>query len=229
MPRARATRCKRNGLAPALGKPGTEEPTGTLTLDAWRRNPDAGWYDDGTGKQRWWDGSRWTEHYVDLHERYVELHTGGEPGERAGTAPAGTTTAEGASAGGTDRRWTDAARFSGEEQTFAGIVVDGRWIHFGAGEPARRRRDRDAYVSGAELLKRGRLSKPAVPRTLYGPSGQSSPRDCCPRTRRRRARATSSWRSATRSGSRRCRPDRMPRRTRFATWINNVSEHYRYR
>lgn len=22
----------------------------------------AGWYDDGSGRQRWWDGSRWTEH-----------------------------------------------------------------------------------------------------------------------------------------------------------------------
>ena len=31
--------------------------------------PDAGWYDDGTGKQRWWDGTRWTEHYIDLRER----------------------------------------------------------------------------------------------------------------------------------------------------------------
>lgn len=22
----------------------------------------AGWYDDGTGTQRWWDGSHWTTH-----------------------------------------------------------------------------------------------------------------------------------------------------------------------
>lgn len=28
-------------------------------------SPQAGWYDDGlgTGRQRWWDGSRWTEQY----------------------------------------------------------------------------------------------------------------------------------------------------------------------
>ncbi|KQR39769.1 SHOCT domain-containing protein [Microbacterium sp. Leaf159] len=25
----------------------------------------AGWYDDGSGRQRWWDGTTWTEHYLD--------------------------------------------------------------------------------------------------------------------------------------------------------------------
>lgn len=25
----------------------------------------AGWYDDGSGRQRWWDGTLWTEHYAD--------------------------------------------------------------------------------------------------------------------------------------------------------------------
>lgn len=24
----------------------------------------AGWYDDGSGRQRWWDGGRWTEHFA---------------------------------------------------------------------------------------------------------------------------------------------------------------------
>lgn len=24
----------------------------------------AGWYDDGSGRSRWWDGTRWTEHYA---------------------------------------------------------------------------------------------------------------------------------------------------------------------
>ena len=24
----------------------------------------AGWYDDGSGRQRWWDGQRWTDHYA---------------------------------------------------------------------------------------------------------------------------------------------------------------------
>ena len=25
----------------------------------------AGWYDDGSGRQRWWDGGQWTEHFAD--------------------------------------------------------------------------------------------------------------------------------------------------------------------
>lgn len=28
-------------------------------------NVAAGWYDDGSGRQRWWDGTAWTEHYAD--------------------------------------------------------------------------------------------------------------------------------------------------------------------
>lgn len=25
----------------------------------------AGWYDDGAGRQRWWDGQQWTDQYQD--------------------------------------------------------------------------------------------------------------------------------------------------------------------
>lgn len=25
----------------------------------------AGWYDDGSGRQRWWDGTQWTDHFAD--------------------------------------------------------------------------------------------------------------------------------------------------------------------
>ncbi|HZU94557.1 MAG TPA: DUF2510 domain-containing protein, partial [Microbacterium sp.] len=24
----------------------------------------AGWYDDGSGRQRWWDGARWTDDFA---------------------------------------------------------------------------------------------------------------------------------------------------------------------
>ncbi|MDH5132875.1 MULTISPECIES: DUF2510 domain-containing protein [unclassified Microbacterium] len=27
-----------------------------------------GWYDDGSGRQRWWDGSTWTDHYADARK-----------------------------------------------------------------------------------------------------------------------------------------------------------------
>ena len=26
----------------------------------------AGWYDDGSGRQRWWDGTQWTEHFAPI-------------------------------------------------------------------------------------------------------------------------------------------------------------------
>ncbi len=44
----------------------------------------AGWYPDpaGSGRQRWWDGLQWTEHF---QEAYTPAAVGGTP-----TAPAGT-------------------------------------------------------------------------------------------------------------------------------------------
>ena len=30
-----------------------------------------GWYDDGSGRTRWWDGVAWTEYYADTYERQV--------------------------------------------------------------------------------------------------------------------------------------------------------------
>lgn len=38
----------------------------------------AGWYDDGSGRQRWWDGTQWTEHYA-------------PPAQTAAAAPASST------------------------------------------------------------------------------------------------------------------------------------------
>lgn len=43
--------------------------------------PEAGWYDDGSGRQRWWDGTQWTEHFApasDISET-VANETGGTP------------------------------------------------------------------------------------------------------------------------------------------------------
>jgi len=187
--------------------------------------PEAGWYDDGTGKQRWWDGVRWTEHYVDLSERDVEL--------RAGAAPATAPAQPGWYDDGRGRqrwwdgaRWTDAAKFSGEEQSLAGIVLDGRWIHFGAlSQPATGASA--TTVSGAELLKRGRLSKPAVARVLFGPAGPIPP-NRLGRSVHHDATyllvevAGQVWLATVPSGE-----DAAARQ--FANWINTVAEHYRYR
>lgn len=184
---------------------------------------EAGWYDDGTGVQRWWDGTRWTEHYIDLHDRDPELRSDAVP-----TAP----TAAGWYDDGRGRqrwwdgiRWTESTRFSGQERAFAGIVVDGRWIHFGArshpvaGAAA-------SFANGAELLKRGRLTAPAVARVLFAASGQITPR-----LLKRAVPPTAQfilvempdqvWLATV-------PPGRDAGAGPFAGWINTVSEHYRY-
>ena len=187
--------------------------------------PEAGWYDDGHGKERWWDGSRWTDQFIDLHDRDIELRTG--------AAPAGGLAAQGWYDDGRGRqrwwdgtRWTDAARFSGSEETFAGIVVDGRWMHFGA-ESRLVAGATASLETGADLLRRGRLSKPATARTLHGPSGPITPR-----LLKRSVDVTTTyllveiagqlWLAAIPSGQ-----DSAARQ--FASWINTVSQRYRYR
>lgn len=47
----------------------------------------AGWYDDGSGRQRWWDGQQWTDQYADAQ---APTAAPAEPAVNAGaTAPAG--------------------------------------------------------------------------------------------------------------------------------------------
>ncbi len=185
--------------------------------------PEAGWYDDGTGRQRWWDGTRWTEHYVDLRSRNIELRSDAVP-----TAP----TASGWYDDGRGRhrwwdgtRWTDAIRYSGEERTLGGIVVDGRWIHFGAlSQPVGGAVG--SFESGADLLKRGRLSAPAIAGALFGPAGAITPRllkrMVDPRAGFLLVEVGGQVWLATVPGGQ----DAEARR--FANWINTVSQHYRY-
>ncbi|WP_309066978.1 DUF2510 domain-containing protein [Microbacterium sp.] len=45
----------------------------------------AGWYDDGSGRQRWWDGEKWTEHFA------PEADAAAQPGQ-AGDASADVDT-----------------------------------------------------------------------------------------------------------------------------------------
>ncbi|GAT74837.1 DUF2510 domain-containing protein [Microbacterium hydrocarbonoxydans] len=61
----------------------------------------AGWYDDGSGRQRWWDGQQWTEHFAPV----AEPETPAEPespvvpetptGHEAPTEPGDATTEPG--------------------------------------------------------------------------------------------------------------------------------------
>ena len=187
--------------------------------------PEAGWYDDGHGKQRWWNGSQWTEHYVDLTERDVELHTGAAPGG-ASAAAGWYDDGRGRTRWWNGARWTDAARFSGSEESFAGLVVDGRWIHFGAlSQPVAGAAA--SVENGADLLRRGRLGKPATARVLYGGSGLITPR-LLPRSVIGGVAyivvevGGQLWLASVPAGD-------EARARQFASWINSVSEHYRYR
>lgn len=186
--------------------------------------PEAGWYDDGHGKQRWWDGSGWTEHFIDLADRDIELH--------AGTAPAGAAAGWYDDGRGRRRwwdgaRWTDAARFSGTEDSFAGLVVDGRWIHFGALSEPIADVTSASLATGAELLRRGRLGKAATARTLHGAAGLITPRLLA-----RSVDAAAGyvlvevagqlWIAAAPAGS-----ENQARQ--FVSWITTSAEHYRYR
>lgn len=86
-----------------------------------------GWYDDGSGRQRWWDGSRWGGDVADLTGSIVELHAA----ERQ-AAPAGWyDDTRGRQRWWDGAQWTARWRFSGRETVFAGVVVDGSWIHYG--------------------------------------------------------------------------------------------------
>lgn len=50
----------------------------------------AGWYDDGSGSRRWWDGSQWTEHVVTAPQPAPVEPTAAEPAaEPAGVPTAG--------------------------------------------------------------------------------------------------------------------------------------------
>lgn len=187
--------------------------------------PEAGWYDDGTGKQRWWDGARWSDEYVDLSDPYVELRTGGAP-VTAAAAEGWYDDARGRMRWWDGARWTDAVRFSGSEESFAGLTVDGRWIHFGAasmpivGATA-------IAVSGAELLRRARLSAPAIARTLLGPAGPITPQ-----LLRRSVDPAQTYLLVEVGGQTwlaTVPPGGDARARQFATWIGSVSEHYRYR
>ncbi|MDY0910680.1 DUF2510 domain-containing protein [Microbacterium sp. CFBP9034] len=149
-------------------------------VGAGERSGEQGWYDDGRGRRRWWDGAR----------------------------------------------WTDAVRYSGEEQSLGGIVVDGRWIHYGAsshpvaGAVA-------TQETGAELLRRGRLAKPATARTLLGPAGPITPH-----LLRRSVSADARYLLVEVAGEvwlATVPPGQDAAARQFTSWVNSVSEHYRYR
>ncbi len=79
------------------------------------------------------------------------------------------------------RRWTADVRYSGQEQDFAGIVIDGRWIHFGdlsqpVAEVEASARLRRCPPAASGLHARGRRAG-----GLFGPTGPITPTHHQPR------------------------------------------------
>ena len=186
---------------------------------------DPGWYDDGTGKQRWWDGTRWTEEYIDLREHDIELHRDAAP--VAGAAVAGWYDDQRGRLRWWDgRQWTTAVRYSGDEQELAGVIIDGRWIHFG--ESSQPVAGAQASVeTGDALLRRPAFTRSAVDRRLVGRAGAITPRTLNRIIQRPLLYLVITgteqvWVTAVPHGH-----DAAARR--FASWVNTSAEHYRYR
>ena len=186
---------------------------------------DPGWYDDGTGKQRWWDGTRWTEEYIDLREHDIELHRDAAP--VAGAAVAGWYDDQRGRLRWWDgRQWTTAVRYSGEEQELAGVIIDGRWIHFG--ESSQPVAGAQASVeTGDALLRRPAFTRSAVDRRLVGRAGAITPRTLNRIIQRPLLYLVITgteqvWVTAVPHGH-------EAAARRFASWVNTSAEHYRYR
>lgn len=92
-------------------------------------NAEPGWYDDGTGRQRWWDGERWSGHVADMSGPEVALHT--DESARPKAKPGWYDDQHGRLRWWDGSQWTAKTRFIGEHHSFAGVTVSGPWIHYG--------------------------------------------------------------------------------------------------
>jgi len=187
--------------------------------------PAPGWYDDGTGKQRWWDGTHWTEQYIDLRAPDIELRTDAGPAASGPAQPGWYDDQRGRTRWWDGRRWTADVRYSGQEQDLAGVVIDGRWIHFGdLSQPVS---EVEASAdSGDALLRRPEFTKAAVERRMFGPAGPIPPRTinrAINRTAPHLVIAGSQvWVTSF-------PPAQDVEARRFVAWVNASAQHYRYR
>lgn len=184
-----------------------------------------GWYDDGTGRQRWWNGTHWTEEFIDLRDRDVELRTDAVPPSTAAAQPGWYDDQRGRTRWWDRVQWTREVRYSGEEQEFAGLVIDRRWIHLGdLSQPVA---EVEASVdSGDALLRRPGFTQAAVERRMFGPAGAITPRTINRAVNRAVLHLVVSGPQVW------VVPFLHPyegEARRFASWVNTSAQHYRYR
>ncbi|WP_243074036.1 DUF2510 domain-containing protein [Microbacterium sp. SS28] len=183
-----------------------------------------GWYDDGTGAMRWWDGSRWTEHYADFGVGGVELRADAVAPTQTPTAAGWYDDGRGRMRWWDGRRWTTQSRFSGSEESFAGLTVDVRWIHFG---------ELSQPIAGVvaivdtlgEIGRRPALASAARGKMLFDTRGRVTAGQFGRLDRRATALAIE---SASQMWVTYPPPADEARARQFASWINSSAEHYRY-
>ncbi|WP_241245780.1 DUF2510 domain-containing protein [Microbacterium sp. 4R-513] len=183
-----------------------------------------GWYDDGTGKLRWWDGARWTQDYADFDAFGVQIREDAVPPASTPVGAGWYDDGRGRQRWWDGRRWTTQTRFSGNEDVFGGVVVDGRWIHLG---------DLSQPIGGlsaviltvADLAKRPSVSEAVRRRALFTPQGAMTPRHFARLDRRAVFLAIEGggqlWLTPVTAQD-------ESRARQFAAWVNTSSDHYRY-
>ncbi|KRA23320.1 hypothetical protein ASD65_01965 [Microbacterium sp. Root61] len=145
-------------------------------------NAEAGWYDDGRGLQRWWDGAKWTEHYADMSGSRVELHADAPVATRADSAAVASTIAvmpgwyddkRGRIRWWDGHHWSSKTQFSPTAHSFAGITVDGGWIHYlDASQPTA---DVIAtYETAGAILERSTFTRATAGGLVLGPPGMNT-------------------------------------------------------
>jgi hypothetical protein len=184
-----------------------------------------GWYDDGAGNQRWWDGTQWTGLHADFRDPQPELRTDAVATGPGVGAPGWYDDGRGRQRWWDGRAWTASTRYTDEARDYGGIVVDGRWIHYGAGSiPVREVVARVATVG--EITKSRGLHDAVVARTLIGPSGPMRPGQF---GRLDRGAPYLAVEGAQRLWMTPVPPVDVPRAQQFAAWVNACADHYRYR
>lgn len=184
-----------------------------------------GWYDDGTGRHRWWDGTRWTGDHVDLSETRIEVRTDAVLSTPTAAAAGWFDDGHGRVRWWDGRKWTTHTQVGADARDYGGVVVDGRWIHFGA--HSRPVRDVAASVATVgEISKRRSLGEAVTNRGLLTAAGTLRAGQFGRLDRRAEYLVVEAppqlWLVPVGAND-------LTTARRFADWVNTCAQHFRYR